>query len=526
VRIAYRRKALHRRQREIAERLARPRDGATPLDDAITAEVRERMWLEVARLPEKYRDPVVLHHLQGVPTPEVALLLDLPEATVRTHLHRGRELLRWGVSPRLAHGFLCVPWFFADAIQGGGTPLSPTAAAGTVTVAALLGVSAGFVLSPRVPAAPLDDAASLASPAMAATAEDTRLLDTLRGERAQLIESLAAARRRESAALDRESSANAATIAPAPALSGVEFAATFRSTLRRGPGEPDLDALSWGTLGVSLAEIVRLRTDLARSMARDEVPEGRVFGRIQELNGPLVTAALELHALLDAETVNTAFTHPSFSARAVEATLAAAGLPLERAQRDALESLASRYAGLEADRARQASMQKIHLARIVAAANLRQEFFDAVDGLLSPEQRDVLHPEVVRGRLGADLFSSGLVWMEVVSPVRFLDEEDFVAKVSRHVMKALPAEAMSLPLVQERARSFLRSLPEERRGKRENPADQNGEILIDEASDLAARMVRMLEEIAAAVPGESSAGDNVRELVIVPLPVFRGGDER
>ena len=45
-------------------------------------------------LPERYRLAVVLHHLHGLALDEIAAIEQLPVATVKTHLHRGRAALR------------------------------------------------------------------------------------------------------------------------------------------------------------------------------------------------------------------------------------------------------------------------------------------------------------------------------------------------------------------------------------------------------------------------------------------------
>lgn len=44
------------------------------------------------RLPELYRMPLVLVHMYGFPTGEVAGILDSPQGTVLARLHRGRKL--------------------------------------------------------------------------------------------------------------------------------------------------------------------------------------------------------------------------------------------------------------------------------------------------------------------------------------------------------------------------------------------------------------------------------------------------
>ena len=52
------------------------------------------LWDAVARLPEKLRTAVHLHYAEGYSTEEIAALLGVPPATVRTRLHRARRQLK------------------------------------------------------------------------------------------------------------------------------------------------------------------------------------------------------------------------------------------------------------------------------------------------------------------------------------------------------------------------------------------------------------------------------------------------
>ena len=135
VRIAYRRKARLRREEQIAKQLGLA--SAAPPDGDIDADLVRN---EVARLPAKYRDPVILHHLNGLATAEVARLLEVEPATVRTRLHRGRALLRHRLGPRLAYGVLALPWLFRDAggALAGGALMSRKVGAIVVLVLLLL----------------------------------------------------------------------------------------------------------------------------------------------------------------------------------------------------------------------------------------------------------------------------------------------------------------------------------------------------------------------------------------------------
>lgn len=70
-------------------------DGAASVDDmAERHEVQAAVQQAIAGLPPMYRMVVVLYHLEDRSYTEIADLLGLPLNTVRTHLHRGRALLR------------------------------------------------------------------------------------------------------------------------------------------------------------------------------------------------------------------------------------------------------------------------------------------------------------------------------------------------------------------------------------------------------------------------------------------------
>ena len=63
--------------------------GAAPADDSAA-----ELWDAVARLPEKLRTAVHLHYAEGYATEEIAALMGVPPATVRTRLHRARLKLK------------------------------------------------------------------------------------------------------------------------------------------------------------------------------------------------------------------------------------------------------------------------------------------------------------------------------------------------------------------------------------------------------------------------------------------------
>jgi RNA polymerase sigma-70 factor (ECF subfamily) len=92
-----RRAALDVRRRD-AE--AEPAGGADPAEEALGREVRHVIDEEVRRLPEKYRLPFVLFHLEGHSSAEVARQVGRPVGTVESWLTRARARLRAGLARR------------------------------------------------------------------------------------------------------------------------------------------------------------------------------------------------------------------------------------------------------------------------------------------------------------------------------------------------------------------------------------------------------------------------------------------
>jgi len=59
-----------------------------------TMEIQEVVQQEILRLPDKYRVVIVLRYIDELSIREISGVLDIPEGTVKTRIHRGREALR------------------------------------------------------------------------------------------------------------------------------------------------------------------------------------------------------------------------------------------------------------------------------------------------------------------------------------------------------------------------------------------------------------------------------------------------
>jgi RNA polymerase sigma-70 factor, ECF subfamily len=87
-----------RRSRKVRTTEAIPEDSAsrerTPEDAAAQAELRDRLRAALDDLPEQQRTIVLLADVEDMTSAEIGTVLDMPDGTVRWHLHQARRALR------------------------------------------------------------------------------------------------------------------------------------------------------------------------------------------------------------------------------------------------------------------------------------------------------------------------------------------------------------------------------------------------------------------------------------------------
>ncbi len=64
-----------------------------PLDTVIACEEAQTVRQAVARLPDRYRVPVLLFYMEDLTVPEIAAALHIPQGTVKSRLHKAKKLL-------------------------------------------------------------------------------------------------------------------------------------------------------------------------------------------------------------------------------------------------------------------------------------------------------------------------------------------------------------------------------------------------------------------------------------------------
>jgi hypothetical protein len=140
-RVALKARARAARRHEHERRLAQMRPSDVPAE-AGWEELRPVLDAELSRLPEKYRNPLVLCYLQGKTHDEAARELGRPPGSMSKLIGRGRELLR----ERLAQRGVVVSGAALGAIlleKAAGAVAPPAVVEATATVARLAACVAG-----------------------------------------------------------------------------------------------------------------------------------------------------------------------------------------------------------------------------------------------------------------------------------------------------------------------------------------------------------------------------------------------
>ena len=82
--------------------LMRGSDAESPETTMARQQIRKLLEQAVAGLPDPFRTVFVLREIEGLSSEETAAILDVPVATVKTRLHRGRKRLHETLAPEMS----------------------------------------------------------------------------------------------------------------------------------------------------------------------------------------------------------------------------------------------------------------------------------------------------------------------------------------------------------------------------------------------------------------------------------------
>ena len=82
--------------------MMRGSDAESPETTMARQQIRKLLEQAVAGLPDPFRTVFVLREIEGLSSEETAAILDVPVATVKTRLHRGRKRLHETLAPEMS----------------------------------------------------------------------------------------------------------------------------------------------------------------------------------------------------------------------------------------------------------------------------------------------------------------------------------------------------------------------------------------------------------------------------------------
>jgi len=260
--------------------------------------------------------------------------------------------------------------------------------------------------------------------------------------------------------------------------------------------ERPLSVVDWKQMGESFMNLQPVLVELSELLKRGGPLTPEFKKRLQKWNTPLIRHALNLQSEgVPGEQVNSAFTHPSVYVNVVYATLREAKRPLSVEQEETLGELGYRFTAEDRERVAAYSDATLSLQELIEESALKDRFFQAIDDLLSPEQQAVLHSPETRGRASFDLFSSGLLWQQFLSPVLQDGREDYLEKVVGRESAQLKLDEAGLALLRSVLSDWVARLPVEFLQKPKDPLAKMGATKMDHGIDAARRVLEMRREV-------------------------------
>jgi len=447
-------------KRRVKEGRLRRREGAAARADALpsTDDVVGKLELHrllvdaVHRLDEPYRAAIVHRYFEDLPPREIAARLGIHVRAVETRLRRAIERLRGELDTACAGDRRA--WSLPLLAL---LPL-PRAGVGTTLLGVLMSKT-GLIIAGAMAVVCFVAGWSLKPPSEAparAAHETAAVIAAPDPETARLKEELAAERAR---AQELEGKLRAATAkAEVGGAGGPEEAATDAS---KGPRflfpeyEKVLAEIDWNEVGTSTAKLAPLLAQLLDSLEKTGKVPPEMVGEIQKWNAQLVAVALKVEAAgVPGTGINGSFTHPAVDVNVIQAMLHASGNPLSADQEAQLGEVGHRYSAEEADRIASYPEGTLALRKLADEAAAKDRFYAEVDGLLSAGQRDLLHPESVRGLTQLDLFSSGIMTYMEVRPLDMKDREAAVKQVTDKHLEKLGLDVATRPVVEQLVRRW------------------------------------------------------------------------
>lgn len=185
----------------------------------------------------------------------------------------------------------------------------------------------------------------------------------------------------------------------------------------RWTDEPALAQLDWQEGAAAARRMRDGLQELLQATRRGESLSQEKLLAITKDNQKLIDFELEGHGKLPSHAPgNGAFTHPSVQVNLMAEQLAQAGLPLSEPQELQLLRVCQDYDSAWEQQEAGWAPDALALEKLLAELQLKQGLSLAIDGILSPTQREALTSPEARGLFSVDLYSPALMLAGTAAP--------------------------------------------------------------------------------------------------------------
>jgi len=268
--------------------------------------------------------------------------------------------------------------------------------------------------------------------------------------------------------------------------------------------EEMLKSIDWKVMGEALHAMPALLNELRDAMSAIPVDRARlleVSGKIQRWNGPLLGQAAKMEkANLSGTGTNGIWTHPVLVVNEVYATLAQSDHKMTAAQIPQLKQIGDQFKEAEARRVAAYTDATYGVQKVLEETALRDELFKAIDGILTPEQQNVLHPPESRGYTTADLFSSALLWNTLIQPVQFSARTDLGTQIANMIISREKVPAAHHDAVRAIIAEWASTLPDALLTEPQTPVVNIRIMRVAHIRPCAEQVLMLRKQLATRVP--------------------------
>src|SRR5687767_4097342 len=140
---------------------------------------------------------------------------------------------------------------------------------------------------------------------------------------------------------------------------------------------------------------------------------------------------------------------------------------------------------------------------------------------MTAEQKDLLQPAAVRGRLGVDLFSSALMWQMRTRVLPFRDRADMAADMERGAIAELALAESVRPALHDAVLEWAAAWPQEVLDAPADPMAIQGMVPTSLLQEAARRQLALLLRIIELGRVDDATAARIRAIEFVLVPVKR-----